>query len=70
MVRWLEEDGQRNIRSGTVWFADWPSDGTLSSGITFNLEEFEERTVAGWTADLRRILASAVRDPTRTGKSS
>ncbi len=68
MVRWLEEDGQRNIPSGTVWFADWPSDGTLSGGM-FNLEEFEESTVAGWTADLRRILASAVRDPGQNWKT-
>jgi len=68
-VRWLEEDGQRDIPSGTVWFVDWPSDGTLSGGIMFNLEEFEESTVAGWTADLRRILASAVRDPDQSWKA-
>jgi hypothetical protein len=35
----------------------------------FNLEEFEESTVAGWTADLRRILASAVRDPDQSWKA-
>ena len=31
--------------------------------MLFNLDEFDESTVAGWAADLRRILTSAVRDP-------
>jgi condensation enzyme len=69
VVRWQEEDGHRDIPSGTVWFVDWPSDGTLSGGIMFNPGEFEESTVAGWTADLRRILASAVRDPDQNWKT-
>ncbi|MDQ2814646.1 MAG: condensation domain-containing protein [Actinomycetota bacterium] len=68
-VRWLEEDGQRDIPSGTVWFVDWPSDGTLLGGIMFNPEEFQESTVAGWTAGLRRILATAARDPDQNWKT-
>jgi condensation enzyme len=68
-VRWLEDDGHRDIPSGTVWFVDWPSAGTLSGGIMFNLGEFDESTVAGWAADLRRILAGAVRDPDQNWKT-
>ena len=68
-VRWLEEDGHRDIPSGTVWLVDWPSTGTLSGGIMFNLGEFDESTVAGWAADLRRILAGAVRDPDQNWKT-
>jgi uncharacterized protein (DUF2252 family) len=33
--------------------------------VLFNLDEFDESTVAGWAAGLRRILASAVREPDR-----
>jgi uncharacterized protein (DUF2252 family) len=33
--------------------------------VLFNLDEFDESTVAGWTAELRRILAGAVREPAR-----
>jgi hypothetical protein len=31
--------------------------------VHFNLDEFEASTPEGWTAGLKRILASAVRDP-------
>ena len=68
-VRWLEEDGHRDIPSGTVWFVDLPPSGTLSGGIMFNLDEFDESTVAGWATDLRRILADAVRDPDQDWKT-
>ena len=63
-VRPLEEDGhRRDIPSGMVWNLDVPPSGALSGSVLFNLDEFDESTVAGWAADLRRILASAVRDP-------
>jgi hypothetical protein len=39
--------------------------GQLSGGVLFNLDEFDESTVAGWAAGLRRILAGAVREPDR-----
>jgi hypothetical protein len=68
-VPWLEEDGHRDIPSGTVWFVDFPAAGTLSSSIMFNLDEFDESTVAGWATGLRRILASAVRDPDQDWKT-
>ncbi len=68
-VPWLEDDGQRDIPSGTVWFVDWPSDGTLLGGIMFNLDEFDESTVVGWTTELGRILTSAVSDPDQDWKT-
>jgi condensation enzyme len=68
-VRWREEDGHRDIPSGTVWFTDLPASSTLSGAVMFNLEEFDESTVAGWAVGLRRILASAVRDPDQDWKT-
>lgn len=69
VVRWLEEDGQRDIPSGMVWGLDVLSSGALISGVLFNRDEFDESTVAGWTADLRQILASAVGDPDQDWKT-
>lgn len=69
VVRWQDEDGLRDVPSGMVWGLDLPSSGTLAGGVMFNLDEFDESTVAGWTADLRRILTSAVRDPDQDWKT-
>jgi len=68
-VRWREEDGPRDIPSGTVWFTDLPVAGDLAGAIMFNVEEFDESTVAGWATDLRRILTAAVRDPDQDWKT-
>jgi hypothetical protein len=68
-VHWLEEDGHRDIPSGTVWFVDLPPSGVLAGGIMFNLDEFDESTVSGWSTDVRRILASAVSDPDQDWKT-
>ena len=68
-VRWLEEEGHRDIPSGVVWGLDVPPSGVLTGGVLFNLDEFEESTVAGWAAGLRRILASAVSDPDQGWKA-
>jgi hypothetical protein len=68
-VRWLDDDGQRDIPSGMVWNLDLPPSGTLSGSVLFNLDEFDESTITGWAADLRRILASAVRDPDQDWKT-
>jgi non-ribosomal peptide synthetase component F len=63
-------DGQEvhDIPSGTVWNLFAPLSGELNGGVLFNLDEFDESTVAGWAASLRRILASAVRDPDQDWK--
>ena len=68
-VRWRDEDGPRDIPSGTVWFVDVPPAGPLSGVVMFNLEEFDESTVVGWATSLQRILASAVGDPDRDWKT-
>jgi non-ribosomal peptide synthetase component F len=63
--RMLQGSEVRDIPSGMVWnLAPQPS-GELNGGVLFNLDEFDERTVAGWSAGLRRILAGAVREPDR-----
>jgi non-ribosomal peptide synthetase component F len=54
-----------DIPSGTVWNLAAQPSGELNGGVLFNLDEFDESTVAGWAAGLRRILAGAVRDPDR-----
>jgi condensation enzyme len=59
----LAEAESSDIPSGTVWHLNTQPDGTLSGGVHFNLDEHQASTAAGWTAGLKRILASAVRDP-------
>jgi non-ribosomal peptide synthetase component F len=59
----LEEAESSDIPTGTVWYLNTKPDGAISGSVHYNLDEFEESTVKGWTAGLKRILASAVRDP-------
>jgi hypothetical protein len=61
--RLLEGREVRDIPSGTVWNLAPQPNGELNGGILYNLDEFEESTVAGWATSLRQILAAAVRDP-------
>jgi hypothetical protein len=53
---------------GTVWYLSMQPDGPLHGSVQFNRDEFEASTVQGWTAGLKRILASAVRDPDQDWK--
>jgi hypothetical protein len=69
VVRWQDEDGLRDIPSGMVWGLDVPASGILAGGVLFNLDEFDESTIASWSQDLRRILASAVSDPDQDWKT-
>jgi condensation enzyme len=48
---------------GTVWYLSMEPRGVLNGLVQFNLDEFEASTAQGWTAGLKQILASAVRDP-------
>jgi hypothetical protein len=64
----LEGQEVHDIPSGTVWNLAGMPFGGLRGGVLFNLDEFDESTVAGWAASLRRILASAVRDPDQDWK--
>jgi hypothetical protein len=61
-------DEHHDIPSGMVWNLAAQPSGELNGGVQFNLDEFDESTVAGWTAELRRILAGAVREPDRDWK--
>ena len=48
---------------GTVWYLAMTPDAAMNGLVQFNPEEFEASTAQGWTAGLKQILASAVRDP-------
>jgi condensation enzyme len=61
----LEGQEVRDIPSGTVWNLSARPSGELKGSVLFNLDEFDESTVAGWAAGLRQILAGAVREPDR-----
>jgi condensation enzyme len=63
--RLLQGPAHHDIPSGTVWNLSDELSGELSGGVLYNLDEFDESTVQGWAAELRRILTSAVRDPDR-----
>ena len=59
----LEETESSDIPSGTMWHLNTQPDGSVCGAVHFNLDEHEASTMEGWTAGLKRILASAVRDP-------
>jgi len=44
----LEGQEVHDIPSGTVWNLSAGQSGELSGGVLFNLDEFDESTVAGW----------------------
>jgi len=58
-----QEEEHHDIPSGMVWNVSAEAGGELLGGVLFNLDEFDENTVAGWAAELRRILAGGVREP-------
>ncbi len=61
----LEGSEVHDIPSGTVWNLTAKPSGELSGSVLYNLDEFDETTVARRAASLRQILAGAVRDPDR-----
>jgi condensation enzyme len=61
----LEGQEVHDIPSGVVWNLYARPSGELYGEVLFNLDEFDESTVAGWAAGLRRVLAGAVREPDR-----
>ena len=63
-----EESGHHDIPTGMVWGLTPLPGGRISSGVLYNPDEFNESTVAGWSADFMRILAGAVRDPDQDWK--
>ncbi|MDQ2814664.1 MAG: condensation domain-containing protein [Actinomycetota bacterium] len=69
-ARWAVDrmsEGQEvhDIPSGVVWNLAARPFGELNGDVLYNLDEFDEATVAGWAAGLRQILAGAVREPDR-----
>ena len=66
--RLLQEPVHHDIPSGMVWNLYMDPSGDLYGSVLFNLDEFDESTVAGWAADLPRILTGAVGEPDRDWK--
>jgi hypothetical protein len=46
-----------------VWYLGAQRDGTLSGGVHYNLDEFDESTAQSWSTGLKEILTKAVREP-------
>ena len=67
--RELQEPEHADIPSGMVWNLNVMPTGALSGGVVFNLDEFDESTVAGWATDFRRILTGAVGEPDQDWKT-
>ena len=61
----LQGEEVHDIPSGVVWNLTPRPSGELNADILYNLDEFDESTVAGWAASLRQILADGVREPDR-----
>jgi hypothetical protein len=61
--RQSQRSEHQDIPTGAVWNLSGEPSGTLNGGVLFNLDEFDESSVQGWTAGLRRILAGAAREP-------
>jgi hypothetical protein len=59
----LDESETSDVPRGTVWNLNMRPDGAMGGGVKFNLDEFEASTAQNWVTGLKRILASAVRDP-------
>jgi hypothetical protein len=63
--RLLQEPEHPDVPSGMVWNLDVMPTGELLTDVLFNLDEFDESTVAGWATDFRRIVTGAVGEPDR-----
>jgi condensation enzyme len=60
--RGLEGDSA-DLPRGAAWTMNVVPSGELTGWVQYNLDEFDERTVAGWTEAFSRILTRAVADP-------
>jgi non-ribosomal peptide synthetase component F len=65
----LDEPERHDVPQGMVWSADVTPSGAITACVVYNLDEFDESTVAGWAADFRRILAGGVREPDKDWKT-
>ncbi|HLK02700.1 MAG TPA: hypothetical protein VKU39_22710, partial [Streptosporangiaceae bacterium] len=57
-----QEQQSHDIPSGVVWYLAADPD-ELRGYVLHNLDEFDEGTIQGWVAGLRRILAGGVSEP-------
>jgi condensation enzyme len=69
LKRELPEPEHPDIPSGLVWNLVVLPSSELTGGVLFNLDEFDERTVADWVSGYHRILAEAIHDPDQEWKA-
>jgi condensation enzyme len=58
----LSQEEDHDIPSGAVWFIGSGPD-ELAGHVLYNLDEFDESTILGWVATLRRILTDGASQP-------
>jgi hypothetical protein len=58
-----------DLPQGIAWTMEILPSGELSGRVQYNLDEFDERTVARWVSDYRRVLFAATTEPDREWKA-
>jgi condensation enzyme len=58
-----------DIPGGLAWAMEIPSSGNLSTYVQYDLEDFDERTITGWTSAYRDILSRGADQPDREWKT-
>jgi condensation enzyme len=69
LERELPEPEHPDIPNGLVWNLVILPSGALSGGVLFNLDEFDESTIAQWVSDYQRVLTEAMNGPDREWKA-
>jgi Condensation domain len=65
LKRMLPSSETSDIPSGMVRSMSADSSGDLNGNVVYNLDEFDERKVAGWVSDYNRILLELASEPDR-----
>jgi hypothetical protein len=63
--RTLSSEETSDIPTGMSWSMAISASGELVGNVVYNLDEFDERKVAGWAADYNRILSRLASEPDR-----
>ena len=59
-----------DIPTGCVWNMAVGATGELVGNLTYNIDEFDEQTVTGWTEEFNRILAALLSEPDRPWRAA
>jgi condensation enzyme len=58
-----------DLPEGIAWIIEVAPSGELAVGVQYNLDEFDEPTIAGWVSSFRGILCAATAQPDRPWKT-